>query len=87
MFNPKVEKAFLQYKREYPNDDYKPRGVRCWRDYNCFWVVLNSDGEPFPLKYIFSLIEKNHTPDFKTGDAKKALERWGYKCKNLFSAL
>ena len=79
----KIREAFVTYRREYPLDDYKPRGVLPWREYPYFWAVLDHSGRSYPLKYIYSLVADEETPYFHTNEAGRIMNACGYQTVQL----
>lgn len=77
-----ILKAFSKYKTLYPNDDYKPRGVRVWRDYDSFWAVFDDQGKAYPLKEIYYLATDIQPRDFKTDEAEREIQRY-FVCRTL----
>jgi len=81
-----VEKSFAQYRSQYPNDDYKPKGKRIWHKYHIysegFWAVLGWDKKWYPLKYIYLLSNNKGytcTSDFHTYEAKREIGNLGLR--------
>ena len=80
-----VSKAFKQYDRLFPKNDWKPFGKTPFRNLEKdITVVFDKSGKARPAKMIQQLLTEEKTPFFKTNDAIKLLKDLGFQIGKIF---
>ena len=83
-----VNKAFKQYDKLFPENDWRPFGKTPFRNLKKnITVVFDKSGKARPAKLITEILTGEKTPEFKTNVAVKLLKDLGFQIGQIFKQI